>query len=423
MLKFNDSRDWFLDKKLGMFIHFGLYSIGGWHEQDQWRREIPREDYEKLIDKFNPTEFDPHKWIDAAESAGMEFLCITTKHHDGFCLWDTKYTDFNVMNSPYKKDIIKMTSDACHERGMGFGVYYSLPDWHNKYYPTQGRHHEIYMPRETDEPSTEKYLEYVKNQVVELCTNYGEINQFFWDVNVAEFNDPSINNLIRKLQPGALINDRGPSKGDFTTPERTVPYDGCFKEPVMSIQSMGRESWGYRIDEDYYTHKFLMQSIDKSLVMGGNYELNIGPKPDGTFAKEDIDACNAIGEWYKKVKESYKDIDLSCKLNADCDGSTIGYDNCGITISDNTMYLHINKDLQTCGLMLAPIDILPKEAIILNTGESVKCIVDIVPWRYTKNPALRLAKIPVNKILDEPIVIKLKFDKEDMSYITNLLNG
>ena len=135
--------EWFSRRRFGLFLHFGLYSIEGWHEQDQMRRRIPRDEYGKLIRRFNPAQFNAERILDLAESVGMEYVCLTTKHHDGFCLWDTRETTFNVMNSPYGRDIVKQLADACHRRNFPLGLYYSVADWHHPNYPSQGRHHEL----------------------------------------------------------------------------------------------------------------------------------------------------------------------------------------------------------------------------------------------------------------------------------------
>ena len=135
MRKFHDGRDWFFEKRFGLFVHWGLYALTGWHEQMEWRGRMPRREYDKLIDRFNPVHCDPEQWLDDMQEAGMEYLCFTTKHHDGFCMFDTQYTDFNIMHTPYKKDIVGMLSEACHKRNIPFGIYYSIPDWHHKNYP------------------------------------------------------------------------------------------------------------------------------------------------------------------------------------------------------------------------------------------------------------------------------------------------
>jgi len=193
--RFNDGRDWFFEKRFGMFVHWGLYALPAWHEQILWRSDYKRSDYEKLAGEFNPVNFDPDAWLDAAEAAGMEYLCFTTKHHDGFCMWDTKQTDYRITNTPYSRDVLAMLAEACERRGILLCLYYSLPDWHHPNYPNQGRHHEMFGPRPGDEPDGAKYLEYVREQVRELVTGYGPIHAFFWDVNVAEFHDPTLNAL------------------------------------------------------------------------------------------------------------------------------------------------------------------------------------------------------------------------------------
>jgi alpha-L-fucosidase len=159
-----------------MFVHWGLYSIPGWHEQHQWRARVPRAEYIKLAQKWNPVKFDPGKWLDLMEAAGMKYITVTTKHHDGFCLWDTRQTGFNTMNTPYKQDIIGRLSDACHSRDVPLCLYYSIADWNHPAYPNQDRHHELPKPEPGDNPDWDKYMSFLKEQVRELCTNYGKIH-------------------------------------------------------------------------------------------------------------------------------------------------------------------------------------------------------------------------------------------------------
>jgi len=245
MHHFGDGRDWFFEARFGMFVHWGIYAVAGWHEQHQWRGRVPRTEYVKLAGQWNPVKFDPDQWLDLAESAGMRYVCLTTKHHDGFCLWDTKLTDFNTMNTPYGRDIVGMLAEACHRRKLPLCLYYSCADWHHPNYPNEGRHHEL-EPQPGDEPDLMKYLDFLKGQVRELCTNYGEIHGFWWDMNVPGHVDPSINNMIRQLQPSCVINNRGYDEGDFGTPERD--YDASADEtvgegrPVEACQSVGIEA-------------------------------------------------------------------------------------------------------------------------------------------------------------------------------------
>jgi len=166
--RFGDKRDWFFENRYGMFVHWGLYSIPGWHEQHQWRGRVARNEYVKLAQQWNPVKFNPEQWLDLMEETGMKYITLTTKHHDGFCLWDTKQTQFNTMNTPYNKDVIGMLSDACHKRKIPLCLYYSIADWNQPNYPNQGRHHEL-PPQPNDLPNWEKYMEFLKAQVRELC--------------------------------------------------------------------------------------------------------------------------------------------------------------------------------------------------------------------------------------------------------------
>ena len=407
--RFGDGRDWFFEKRFGMFVHWGLYAIPAWHEQLLWRGAVTRAEYEKLIGEFNPTAFDPDRWLDAVEAAGMAYLCFTTKHHDGFCLWDTKETDYSVMHSPYGRDVLAMLADACARRGILLCLYYSLPDWHHRHYPNQGRHHEMFGPRPGDEPDERKYLDYVRAQVRELLTGYGPIHAFFWDVNVAELCDPSINDMVRELQPAALINDRGPGPGDYSTPERHVPAGREFSRPTEACQSMGREGWGYREDEDYYSHPFLMRSIDRILAMGGNYLLNVGPKADGTLPGECVSGLERIGRWYERVREAFTHAVPASHLLTTTETHLFRYDDVLLTRRGNTFYVHATEPLHTSGIVLDGIDREPESVVLLNDGRELDWAVDTIPWRWTQKPCLRLKGLPVDEITDEPLVARIEF--------------
>ena len=172
----------FKTKRFGMFVHFGLYALNGLHEQEQWRYSVNSKKYQKNIEKFNPCEFDPSEWVGLAKECGCDYITFTTKHHDGFCMWDTKYSDYKITNTPFGKDLLKMLSDECEKQGMGLSLYYSVPDWHHKNYLNTIGHHEIDEVKDGDEPNEALYIEYVKNQLRELLTGYGKITSFFWDI-------------------------------------------------------------------------------------------------------------------------------------------------------------------------------------------------------------------------------------------------
>jgi len=405
--RFGDGRDWFFERRFGMFVHWGLYAISGWHEQYQWRGRIPREEYVKYAQQWNPVKFKPEEWLDLAEEAGMKYICLTTKHHDGFCLWDTKQTKYNTMNTPYGKDVVKMLADTCHKRNFPLCLYYSIADWNQPNYPNQGRHHEL-PPQPGDQPDLMKYIEFLKAQVRELCTNYGEIHGFWWDMNVDKHVDRSINEMIRKLQPKAVINNRGYDEGDFGTPERDYEKSGedvlMFDRLTEACQSVGTQSWGYRKDEDYYADRHLIRSIDKYLARDGNYLLNVGPTGEGVIPPEAVGILRRVGLWYKAVKESLEDVEIASRLTDNR--------NVLLTRRGNTLYVHMHKDPVSEAVMLKPLDVMPKKATLLNDGHAVECAVDLVPSEHvSQKKYLRLRKLPVNEMSNTVLVVKLEFDQ------------
>lgn len=404
---FGDGRDWFFERRFGMFVHWGLYSIPGWHEQHQWRARVPRAEYMKLASQWNPRKFDPEQWLDLMEEAGMKYITLTTKHHDGFCLWDTKQTAFNTMNTPYKKDIIGQLSDACHKRRVPLCLYYSIADWNQPNYPNQGRHHEL-PAQPNDSPDWDKYMLFLKEQVRELCTNYGEIHGFWWDMNVPQFKDPSVNALIRQLQPRAVINNRGFGEGDFGTPERDFDSAAAeakgFDKPVEACQSVGMESWGYKKDEDFYTDFHLISSIDRYLARDANYLLNVGPTGEGVIPAESAAILRRIGKWKKSVDESYQKVQIDTGMTGAAGVMT--------TKRDRTLYIHMNKIPVGNGVKLKPINILPTKATLLNTGKPIDCVVNLCPSDHaSQQPYLRLRNLPVNEMSNTVLVAKLEFDR------------
>jgi alpha-L-fucosidase len=404
--RFGDGRDWWFERRFGLFVHWGLYAIHGFHEQEQWRRHVPREEYVKLAEQWNPVQYDPDAWLDLAAEAGMKYICLTTKHHDGFCLWDTKQTSYNTMHTPYGKDVIKMLADACHRRGVPLCLYYSIADWHQPNYPNQGRHHEL-PPQPGDQPDLLKYLEFLKAQVRELCTQYGEIHGFWWDMNVDKHVDRSINEMIRRLQPRAVINNRGFDEGDFGTPERDYEKGGeellSFDKRTEACQAVGAESWGWRADEDYYSDRHLLRSIDKYLARDANYLLDVGPRPDGRIGEEAAAILRRVGKWYQAVKESLEGATPVSHWTANR--------NVLLTQKGNALYVHLHKDPLSEAVKLKPIAVAPRRATLLNTGQPVEFALDMAPSDHVEQKAfLRLRKLPVNELANTVLVVKLEFD-------------
>jgi alpha-L-fucosidase len=406
--RFGDGRDWFFEKRFGMFVHWGLYAIPGWHEQHQWRARVPRAEFVKLAQRWNPAKFDPDAWLDLLQAAGMKYICVTTKHHDGFCLWDTRHTAFNTMNTPYRRDIIGLLAAACHKRGVPLCLYYSIADWNHPNYPNEGRHHELARPEPGDQPDWPRYLEFLKAQVRELCTNYGEIHGFWWDMNVPKHVDPSINRLIRQLQPKAVINNRGFDEGDFGTPERDFDARAAeaagFDRPTEACQSVGMESWGFRKGEDYYTDRHLLRSIDRYLARDANYLLNVGPTAEGLVPEESAAILRRIGKWYSAVKQSLEGVEPAPQLTSNR--------NVLLTRCERTLYVHLHNDPQGDGVKLKPINVAPTSAVLLNDGRPISWALDLAPSDHLEQRAyLRLRRLPANDMANTVLVVRLEFDR------------
>ena len=412
MRSFGDGRDWFLKKRYGMFVHWGLYAVNGYHEQEIYRKGLSREVYESLIHQFNPVSFNPDRWIDLMMDAGMEYITLTTKHIDGFCLWDTKETDFNVMNTPYRKDILGMLSEACARRGIPLCLYYSCADMHHPAYPNQGRPYEHAQPEPGDQPDLDVYIAYVRKQMTELCTRYGKISGIFWDANVLKHEDPGINAMIRRLQPDAVINDRGYDPGDYSTPERDFDRERIekltmFDKPTEACQSTGMESWGYREEEHYYSSKYLMQCIDHTLALGGNYLLNVGPKADGTIPVESAEILIKIGVWYKAVREAFDGTSTASEMIARHDVA--------VTKKGNSLYLHFFKDPTGTSVLLASLDVHPSRVTLLNDGRTLSWRRDMgIRQGQQGLESLRIVRLPVDEFLQQVMVVKIACEEGSM---------
>lgn len=417
MKVFNDARDWFFAKRFGLFVHWGLYAVKGWHEQEIWRWPVGREAYRRYMETFNPVAFDADAWLATARAAGMEYVVFTTKHCDGFCNWDSAVTDFKITKTPYGKDVLRQLSEACERHGMPLCLYYSIPDMNHPNYPHAGRPYEFQGPQSGDSPDLDKYLEFVRAQMRELLTQYGPIHGWWWDANVMKHHDASFHQLVRELQPAAVINPRGFAAGDFLTPERdwdnSINAAEAFAEPTEACQSVGLYSWGWKEDEDYYSDFHLQHSIAKVLAKGGNYLLNVGPRADGSFAPADCDRLRRIGAWFNPVREALVDVELASGLT----------DNRHVLLTrrGDTVYVILHKPATTNAVRLRPIAAMPIEATLLNDGRSVDCVVNRLPGYgpgVDAEPCLRLRNLPVNDLFGTVLVIRLRFRPEDAAAFT-----
>ena len=315
---------WWREARLGMFIHWGLYAIpaGKWGDRTdhaEWIRDtahIPVHEYEKLLAKFNPVKFNAEKWVEMAKAAGMKYIVITTKHHDGFDLFATKEGDWNVMHTPFHRDIMKEMADACHRNGIQICWYHSIMDWHEPdYLPRRGW--EV-ADRPADGADFNRYVDYLRAQVTELLTNYGHIGVMWFDGEwESTWNDTygrPLYELCRKLQPSVIVNNRVSNNragsmeavvpkdrevGDFSTPEQFIPPTGLPGVDWETCMTMN-DHWGYNAyDKDWKSSKALIRNIVDIASKGGNYLLNIGPMADGEFPPEAVSRLKDIGAWMK----------------------------------------------------------------------------------------------------------------------------
>ena len=391
-----------------MFVHFGPYAMTEIHEQALARLRLDHKEYEKMAMSFCPKLFDPDEWVTLAKSVGMKYITFTAKHHDGFCMWDTKTTDYSIRNTPYGKDLLGMLADACHRHGMKFSIYYSIPDWHHPdaYNPLSS--HQWGAIR-TEGGDFEKYKSYIKAQITELLTNYGEIYSLFWDIPPKVY-DPSFNELVRQLQPSIYINDRGFDTGDFSTPERDMDkIDGQrFSRMTEACNAVGAHSWGYRKNEDYHTVRYLTSGIDRIMAMGGSYLLNVGPRPDGTIDEQSRERLERVGEFYRRmggILEEHEKEEL-----------TITSHTRPVLINrkGEKTYLHYWQGIDQNAVFLTEFPSLPKSVRLVNLDKPLPYEVDVLPECrgekiYFEGEHLRIYGIDADALVGEPIVIEIEF--------------
>ena len=317
---------WWRNAKFGLFLHWGIYSVpaGEWDGKTnyaEWIREeahISLSVYVKFVKEFNPVKFNAEKWVKMAKDAGMKYIVITSKHHDGFCMFDSKYTDFDIMSTPYHKDVLKALTKAAHKAGIKIGFYYSIMDWH----------HPDYLPRrswEKDRPTEgadfNRYVQYMKNQLRELLTNYGEISVLWFDGQWEDWNSTygkEIYNYVRSLQPNIIINNRiragnigmegasnpNETDGDFETPEQEIPAAGLPGIDWETCMTMN-DHWGYnKYDNNWKTTEDLIRKLVDIASKGGNFLLNVGPTSEGLFPPTAVERLKEIGRWMKVNGES-----------------------------------------------------------------------------------------------------------------------
>ncbi|MBN2048045.1 MAG: alpha-L-fucosidase [Anaerolineaceae bacterium] len=299
---------WWHEARFGMFVHWGLYSQLGRHEWAMNRERIPLAEYEPLADSWQVKDRPAREWAKLAKEAGMKYMVMTTKHHEGFCLWDTKQTDYNAVNRGPKRDLVQEFVDACREFDLKIGFYYSLMDWHH--------------PDGTlcvkDEAARRRFLDFTQGCVRELMSNYGKIDILWYDVSwplgsPELWESAKMNQMARELQPHIIINNRSQLPEDFGTPEEhiTAEEGGRAWEACMTFNG----SWGYlpyTLDEDWHSTRNVISLLQKCTAGGGNLLLNIGPKPDGSVPEQAVERLLPVGKWLKTYGEAvYGQVDLA----------------------------------------------------------------------------------------------------------------
>ena len=310
------TREWFQDARFGLFIHWGVYSVLGDGEWVMNQQQIPVKTYEKIPGFFNPTQFDPKEWVQMAKDAGMKYITITSKHHDGFAMFDSKVSDYNIVKkTPYGKDVLKMLADECRAQGIKLFFYHSQLDWHSADYFPRGFTGGTWTGRE-EKGDMNKYLDYMDGQLSELLTNYGDVGGIWfdgmWDKPKAEWRLRQTYDLIHRLQPAAMVGSNhhlAPFDGeDFQMFEKDLPghnttgFSGDQKVgdlPKETCETINN-SWGFNLkDASNKSGKDLIQYLVKAAGYGANFLLNVGPMPNGKIQPEHTALLKQMGEWTK----------------------------------------------------------------------------------------------------------------------------
>jgi len=358
---------WWHEAKFGMFIHWGLYSVLGRHEWVMENEGIPVSEYQELAKRFTPKPNAARDWAKLARRAGMKYMVMTTKHHEGFCLFDTKYTSYCAPKQACGRDLVKEYAEAARAEGLRVGFYYSLMDWHH---PDGARCAD-------DEAARKRFVEYIHGQVREICAYKPDILWYdvAWPLDAEGWESLKMNRMVRGLLPDVIINNRAKVPEDFDTPEQRIEASkGRAWESCMTMNG----SWGYhKNDDDWKTPKTVVRNLITCARGGGNYLLNIGPKPDGSIPEESIRILTAVGKWMDK------------------NGSTIyGSDPCRVgrsnylnfTRKGNTLYVHAHfwpgETLVVAGLTNKVLS-----AKLLAGGKKVEFTQDRFRVRFTGLPA------------------------------------
>jgi alpha-L-fucosidase len=394
----NAELDWFVRDRFGLFIHWGLYSLPARHEWVRNREKISNEAYQKYFDHFDPDLYDPRVWAAEAKNAGMKYAVITTKHHEGFCLWDSALTDYKAPRTPAGRDLLHPWVDAFRAQDMKIGFYHSLIDWHHPDFPIDGLH-----PMRDDEAFREqeqardvrKYADYLQGQTRELLTQFGKVDILWFDFSYAghdwgwskgkgheDWQSVRLLRMVRELQPGIIVNDRlDLGVGDVKTPEQYQPrgwMEQNGQKVVWEACQTLNGSWGYDRDNlDWKPVVMLLRMLIDSVSKGGNLLLNVGPTARGEFDPRAIETLRGIGQWMRLHGRSIYGCTAS-EFTPPPD--------CRFTQNGNRLYLHVfawpfrHIHLDGLGGRVA-------YAQLLNDGSEVK-MLEIDPHQQSQNTTM-----------------------------------
>lgn len=420
---------WFLEDRFGMFIHWGLYSIPA---RGEWLRNNERttlEDYQVYFDEFDPVNYDPKEWARLAKEAGMRYAVLTAKHHDGFCLFDSKLTDYKSTNTKCKRDLVREYLEAFRNEGIKVGLYYSLLDWHHIDYPHfNDRIHPMREnPAYTDENRNwQNYIEYFHGQVKELLTNYGKIDIMWFDFSYDDmagekWEAAKLMNMIRSIQPWIIVDNRiegaGESygsiitdnpkiySGDFASPEQMIPPKGMtdvHQNPIPWESCITlNDHWGYCAHDNHYkSPKMVVRNLVECVSKNGNMLLNVGPNAKGEIPPKSVEILKQVGRW---MKENHQSI-YGCKASS-MDKPDWGR----YTQKGNKLYAHVFEE---CTNAVA-LDISPEKiekVRLLSDGSEIKVET---PWNAIAYPNLSFftfkgQSYPLPDEIDTVVEITLK---------------
>ncbi len=399
-------RRWFIHDRFGLFIHWGLYALPARHEWVKNREMLTDEHYQRYFKHFDPDLYDPVVWARTAKRAGMRYAVITTKHHEGFCLWDSQLTDYKAPNTPVGRDLLKPWVEAFRGEGLKVGFYHSLIDWHHPEFPVDGLHpqrEDLAFREREKQRDIRKYAEYLHGQVRELLTNYGPIDILWFDFSYSQrdwgwskgkgkedWQSEQLVQMVRELQPNILINNRTEVGGDFQTPEQVQPR-GWVKvngQPVTweACQTLNG-SWGYDRDNlDWKSPDLLVRMLVDSVSKGGNLLLNVGPTGRGEFDPRAVATLDAIGEWMRLHNRSVYGATQS---------NFTPPPDCSFTQNGNRLYLHVFAwpmiDIHLDGLADRV-----EYAQLLNDASEIQMVTGVSAGGYGGSNTLTL-KLPIQR--------------------------